>query len=112
MEWSDGQVFLMGFAAATALYFIIGGLAWIDRLHGMDHEDSRAFVEHTNGKYLSQIMEKGHMRIAEMAVQPKMMADKDPDPKHAASEMARLSRKLISLYIAAGRNGAKKPYVH
>jgi len=103
---------LMGFAIATALYFIISGLAWIERLHGMDREDSLALVERTNGKYLSQIMEQGHMRIAEMAAQPKVMADKEPDPTHTATEMARLSRKLISLYIAAECNGAKKPYMH
>jgi hypothetical protein len=112
MELGHVPAFLMGFAIATAFYFIISGLAWIERMHGMDREDSLALVECTNGKYLSQIMEKDHMRIPETAVQPKLIADKERDPTHTATEMARLSRKLISLYIAAECNDMKKPYMH
>ncbi len=112
MEPSHVQAFFMGFVIATAIYFVISGLAWIERMHGMDREDSLALVECTNGKYLSQIMEKDHMRIAEMAVQPKVIADKERDPTHTATEIARLSRKLISLYIAAECNDANKPYMH
>jgi hypothetical protein len=40
------------------------------------------------------------------------MADKEPDPTHTATEIVRLSRKLMSLYLTSECIGAKKPYIH
>jgi hypothetical protein len=112
MELSLVQAFLMGFAFATGLFFLISGLAWIKMTPGMDREDSLALVDLTNGKYVSEIVQEGHMRIKKMTALPKEIADKELEPKHAAAEMARFSREIIDFYIAAGSNGGKKPYLH
>lgn len=112
MELSLVQAFSIGFAVATVLYFLITGLVWIKMTPGMDREESLALVELTNGKYLSEILQEGHMRIKEMTALPNEMADKGPDPTHTDAERARFSREMISLYITAEGNGGKKPHMH
>jgi hypothetical protein len=106
------QAFFMGFAVATVLFLLISGLAWIKMTPGMDREDSLALVDLTNGKYVSEIVQEGRMRIKEITALPKEVADTELEPMHTAAEMARFSREMINFYIASGRNGGKKPYLH
>jgi hypothetical protein len=106
------QAFFMGFAIATVLFLLISGLAWIRMTPGMNREDSLALVDLTNGKYLSEIMQEGHMRLKEMTALPKEMADKELEPMHTAAEMARFSRAMIDVYMTAGSYDCKKQYLH
>jgi hypothetical protein len=106
------QAFFMGFAIATVLFLLISGLAWIRMTPGMNREDSLALVDLTNGKYVSEIVQEGHLRIKEMTALPKEMAYKDLEPMHAGVEMALFSRQMVDFYIAAGGNDGKKPYLN
>jgi hypothetical protein len=106
------QAFFMGFAIATVLFLLISGLAWIKMTPGMNREDSLALVDLTNGKYMSEIVQEGHMRIEKMTALPKEMADKELEPMHTAVEMALFSRQMIDFYLTAGSNGGKKPYLN
>jgi hypothetical protein len=106
------QAFFMGFAIATMLFFLISGLAWIKMTPGMNREDSLALVDLTNGKYMSEIVQEGLMRIKEMTALPKEIADNELESKHTAAEMARFPREVITFYITAGSNGGKKPYLN
>jgi hypothetical protein len=112
MELSLVQAFFMGFAIATVLFFLISGLAWIRMTPGMNREDSLALVDLTNGKYVSEIMQEGHMQLKERTAPPKEIADKELEPMHTAAEMARFSRAMIDFYMTAGSYGGKKPYLH
>jgi hypothetical protein len=112
MGLSPVQAFFMGFAIATVLFLLISGLAWIKMTPGMNREDSLALVDLTNGKYMSEIVQEGLMRIKEMTALPKEIADKELEPMLTAAEMAQLPREVITFYITAGSNGGKKPYLN